>query len=751
MKITSFVLLLLIIVTTLSVVSASDDNQTSTNLEDTSIQSDVTDDIKEVQTSNIENTKQKNIKTQTKTVSTYNELKSAMTAVDDNKVINMKKGTYTITSPISLTGKIDNITINGNGAIIDGQNKYQFLTFNGKRNITINDLAIRNTKSTDQAAGIAMTGVSTLKLNNVNFTHNVASGRGGAITNRGELIINNCAFTQNTAQQGGAIWSTGEYGGSVSITNSKFINNNDTTKNDHDRTGVIYALSGGTLDVKNCLFENNNGRCIHNYKDTKATITGNTFKNSKLNMASSTVRGAIIDNYEADMTLNNNIFDNINVTSQNVNGGLIYCEIGNVKIENNIFKNVNTQSTSQTNGGIIFNRNSTTLVNNNTFNNKDTSNKVNGATVYNNIGTITVTNNTFNTNINSKGEVKGSVYNDNSSEGKSTINAGGNEFDNIKAIGSKIFTKEIYNLGILNNITYLKHVNINVKAPDKIATGQNALINITVTNSNNNPIDTRVILKINGLTQKDKTGNSIITVKGGKTTYNLSLAGYSGKTYNVTVVGVDPKYLRSENTTKMTVLRGQCILDPISVNTTSEGEITINKIIKDTYGNVISGNTQIAIKLGDRTVLTTRITDGKLNVKVKVPYLPPGQNKFRIILGENYRYESKIINNTLNIHKQNVTATVSPIKAKAGDKITIKTTLINSETKTNVISGKFSYKLDAKTIVSNTTLEVKNAIAQMDYTLPKDIKAGLHYITIVYAGNTQSNTLRYDAKVLTIE
>jgi hypothetical protein len=201
----------------------------------------------------------------------------------------------------------------------------------------------------------------------------------------------------------------------------------------------------------------------------------------------------------------------------------------------------------------------------------------------------------------------------------------------------------------------------------------------------------------------------------------------------------------------MTVLRGQCILDPISINTTSEGEITINKIIKDTYGNVISGNTQIAIKLGDRTVLTTRITDGKLNVKVKVPYLPPGQNKFRIILGENYRYESKIINNTLNIHKQNVTATVSPIKAKAGDKITIKTTLINSETKTNVISGKFSYKLDAKTIVSNTTLEVKNAIAQMDYTLPKDIKAGLHYITIVYAGNTQSNTLRYDAKVLTIE
>ena len=509
-KFTSIFIFLLILLIGVSAISAVEDNQQADNTQNVVAQTNqVNEDIQEVQTNNIEN-KEKNVKKAAKTVSTYNELSSALKAVDDNKTINMKKGTYTITSPIELTGKIDNITINGNGAIIDGLNKYQFLTFNGKRNITINDLTIRNTKSTSQAAAITMTGVSNLKLNNVNFTHNVAEGRGGAITNRGNLTVTNCVFTQNTAQQGGAIWATGEYGGNVIIENSKFIKNNDSTRADYDRTGVVYMLNGGNLIITNSVFENNDGRAIHNYLKTKATITNNTFKNSKMTTPSSTIRGAVIDNFEADMTLSNNIFDNITATANSVNGGLIYCEIGNVKIENNIFNNINTQSTTQTNGGILFNRNTTTVVNNNTFNNKDTSSKVNGATLYNNIGTLTVTDNLFNTNIASKGEVRGSVYNDISNEGKTVMNAGGNDFSSVKATGSKIFTKEIYNLATLNNITVPSRYTINIAAPKTIATGQTAKINITVKNKFNKAVNTNVIIKVNGLSQKDKTGNSII-------------------------------------------------------------------------------------------------------------------------------------------------------------------------------------------------------------------------------------------------
>lgn len=750
-RIISSLIILLFLIIGLSVVSASDDYQTSDTSLEKNTQTIQNNDLNDVKDDVNIKKQEKNVKTATKTVSTYNELSNALTTNDNNKIINMKKGVYTATKTITLSGKLDNITINGNGSIIDGQNKYAFLTFNGKRNITINNLTIRNTKSTNSAGAITMTGVSNLKLNNVNFTNNMGADKGGAITNRGSLTITNCVFTSNSAIQGGAIWTTGEYGGNTIIKNTKFINNKDTTKATHDRTGVIYALSGGDLNITKCLFENNQGRSIHNYKDSKATIANNTFRNTKLSLPNDTIRGGVIDNYEASMTLSNNTFMNINVTGKIVSGGILYHEIGKLTMENNVFNNIKIVSSQLTQGGILFNRNSTALVNNNTFNDKENSAKINGATLYNNIGTINVTNNTFNGVINVKGELRGSAYNDKSNERRSIINQGGNDFSNVKATATKIYSKEIYNLDIQNNITYPKKLNIKIAAPKTITTGQIAKINITVTEDNNKAVNTYAILKLNGITQKDQsTKTTLVNVTKGKASFSISLAGFSGKTFDVSVVAFDSNHTRSENTTKMTVLRGQYMLSPISINASSEEEVSINATVKDSFGNAISGPTQVAIKLGDRTVLTTKITDGKLNVKIKVPYLPQGENKFKITLGENYRYETKVINNTLNIHKQNVTATITKITAKAGEKITLKTKLTNQDTKTNVISGKFSYKIDGKAVTTNTTPQVSNAIAQLEYTLPSDMAKGVHTVTIVYAGNTQSNSLRFNDKSLTI-
>ena len=296
-----------------------------------------------------------------------------------------------------------------------------------------------------------------------------------------------------------------------------------------------------------------------------------------------------------------------------------------------------------------------------------------------------------------------------------------------------------------------KAILVGITSPKTMVTGQNAKLNITVTDMKKKGVNSSVILKVNGLTQKNNDGSVLILdVKNGKASYNLPLAGYSAKEYIITAVTVDKNQDRTENSTVMTVIRGKCSFTPITVNASSEEEISIITTVKDAYGKVISGNTQIAIKLGDRTVLTTRITDGKINVKVKVPYLPPGENKFRIILGENYRYEQNIINNTLNIHKQNVTATITKITSQAGKKITITSRLINTGTKTNVIGGKFSYKLDGQTISTDANAQVSNATAKLVYTLPTTIKTGKHTIMIVYAGNTQSNPLRYSDDVLTI-
>ena len=686
-------------------------------------------------------------------IKNYSQLKNKLLE-KKNQTINLDKTTFKVDQTVTVNNKVD-LEINGNGAIIDGQSNNGFLIFAGN-SLKINNITFRNFKTSTNAA-IVISSQSKLNIVNCTFINSQGQTNGANINSRGSLVVKNCVFENNQATKGSAIRIVGNNQNST-IENSIFKNNYVVT----EKESVIELTGAQEVTINNCSFINNQGRIVHAYQDTNTKIINSTITNvnTKYN---NTLQGAIIDNYEANMYIYNNKFENITITAPRIGGGLIYNEIGKFVMDNNTFNKIKftISGTNRLAGGILWNRNSTATIKNNLFDIDATCNDMHGGAFYNNIGILNVTNNTFNVNVNVKNELAGgAIYNDYDSgvNIKSKLYYGDNSFDGITIKNAPIILNktirnkgDIYLIGV-ENLIKNKNAIITVTAPSKIYTGQKATFNIDVYDKDTKEaLNGIAIIKINGLTLQDSSSKTIIVnITKGKGNLIYTLKSYSGKKYNVSAIFSKSHYNRAENTTTMTVLKGKCVLDPITVNTTSEGEITINKIIKDTYGNVISGNTQVAIKLGDRTVLTTRITDGVLNVKVKVPYLPPGENKFRITLGENYRYESKIINNTLNIHKQNVTATIAPIKAKAGEKITIKTTLKNSETNTNVIGGKFSYKLDAKSIPSNTTLTVKNAVAQMEYTLPSDISKGVHYITIVYAGNTQSNTLRYDSKALTI-
>jgi len=115
-------------------------------------------------------------------------------------------------------------------------------------------------------------------------------------------------------------------------------------------------------------------------------------------------------------------------------------------------------------------------------------------------------------------------------------------------------------------------------------------------------------------------------------------------------------------------------------------------------------------------------------------------------------------NTTATIHKQNVTVTINNITAKAGQKIQVTAQLLNAETKTKVISGKYIFKVNGKTVPLidkngqeiSTTKIVSNGIAQWDYTLPSNLKKGTYEILLAYNGNTQSNPVKYGTKALTI-
>ena len=301
---------------------------------------------------------------------------------------------------------------------------------------------------------------------------------------------------------------------------------------------------------------------------------------------------------------------------------------------------------------------------------------------------------------------------------------------------------------------------ITIQAPKKVDTGKTLKINLTITDTQKTPANGTAVIKINGLSIKDiNTNTSAIPIKNGKGTLTMTLASYSGKEYTITAIFSKTGYNRAENTTKMTVNKGTYKTFTIKLNGTSEQKIKIKQTLTDTNGNKIYGNTQVAIKLGDRTVKTLTVSNSILETEITVPYLPPGENKFKITLGENYRYNTKIINSTINISKQDVEVKITPIKGTPGKTITLKATLTNKNTKTPVISGKYLFKVNGKTvpIITEffdeiyTTKNITKGIAQWNYTIPNSMNPGTYEIMLSYNGNTQSNPIKYTSKALTVE
>ena len=708
------------------------------------------------------------------TVTNMQQLQLEMNEVFSKKIITIKKGTYKLDDQLTMITSKYPLTIYGQNSTIDGNSKYKFLSVESAIKLTITGLNINNMIESDNAAAIETTELATVTIDNCTFINNTSTGKGGSLGNRGNMTVIRCVFINNTASTGGAIWSTGEYGGHITITNCTFLKNTAHFRESNDRTAVIYTVNNGSNLIEKNIFNNNTGRCIHNYLDSFNVINNNTFMNINYNYHQGELRGGIIDNYEADMTVTNNIFRNLTVNSSEIHGGLIYHEIGNAKILNNTFNNTHFTATGKNpiiNGAIVWNRNATMLIDNNNMNYTIKATKTYGSGIYNNIGNITVTNNTFQSIIEVTQQVRGgAIFNDYDDEifVKGNLTYGDNDFSQITIAyypNIIIVNRTVHNDGNMKIIgspdkgSSLKGARLTIRLPQKIETGQTATFTVMATDTQiGTPLNGTAIIKINGITLKDDKGKQItIKITEGQGVLKYALKGYSARVYNVTAVFAKTKYARAEVIYNMTVTKGTYANPQINIIGCSEKEITLNYTLKDNNGNIIGGKNKISLKIGGKTILTTTTIDGKLNAKIKLPYLPSGKVNVTINLGNNYRYDFKQINTTATIYKQNVTVNITKLTAKAGSTITLKAKLTNKETKSNVISGKYIFKVNGKTVplVQNgknitTTKIISNGQATWIYTLPDDLKTGLYDITLVYNGNTQSNAIRYSSKALTI-
>jgi len=698
---------------------------------------------------------------------TNETLRSNNNIIKENTVIG--KSTFSTCYPIQIMGfnnTVEKNSVNGGNRGISSEN----------------DNIIRNNTITNTANGIYTGGNSRIEYNtikglNENSIGVIASGSGSVIQynkiqsdkNGIDIMENNITITNNNiTSKNYSIYSKANRRGynGINVINNTLIGslyntgnmtiNGNTIKSGNSKEGGALYNTGNVILSGNEIIENTASDSVINNKKGKLVASNNIFKYNtpasfaiENNMIVMKDEGKFIPT-DAKVSIyeNGSLVKSTTMTKSNVDYTVSGTHTYNLIVDatnftNNKFLVTNSKSAKQTTiaiDKIPVAYNATTL-------------NISGKLLSGNTGikgqqlAISINNANYTTKTGDNGvfSIKYNVNNLNTRVVKVSYD-GSNDYK--ASTNSTTF-----------NVKLNKTANIKITAPTSIDTGKTATFKLLITDADTNQkLNGTAIIKVNGLTLTDDNNKQInLKVVNGEATLNYSLRGYSARTHQITAVFAKKGYLRAENNTTMKVNKVNYATFSFVIKGCSEKVITINKTLKDANGNVLGGNNKIAIKVGDRTVLTTTTTNGVLNAKFTLPYLPAGTINVKITLGENYRYNMVIFNTTATIYKQNVTVTINSIKAKAGSTITLKAKLINSETKTNVISGRYIFKVNGKTVplIENgkevsTTKIVSNGIAQWDYKLPANLKAGTYEVLLAYNGNTQSNSIKYSSKALTI-
>lgn len=674
----------------------------------------------------------------------FNELD---TLIKDNvDTVELTKN-YTRTDTDNTINITKDIIINGNGMVLDGNNKGQIMYIKDNLVVTINDVIF--IRGNSQSGGALFIEGGTVILNNCKFLNNTASERGGAILNNGNLTIDKCVFDNNNITTRN---SNSNYGGAaiahMSATNILTVKNTNITNNLPNYTPrngdvgdlntgaiMVYGVSnfnncnflknngcyggaitatgnkGAHVTIDNCNFDSNvafNGGAISNVGSTIIVKNSKFINNKAIGSGSGgnpSVGGAIVtlasvDDRPAHLTIINSIFKNNHADSQ---GGAISGEYGNQTFKDCIFEG---NTAEKSNGGAIeltlVNSFSAKIENCNFTNNKASSSGGAIYTTLKNSGTaistgnekLIINNSSFTDNFATN--YGGAVYIGN----KGDVNITNSVFTNNKADNKRISNTATGGAISTSSTT----VNLGIKKSN-FTNNAAGFYGGAVYAPNNGNLD---------IDQSVFTGNKIVTRYGG--------AVYTGSKGNVTVTN-------SKFTNNSAKSEGGALYI-LGSAATIEGS-TIN-IKNDTFIDNVGSKGNAIYTAKNDTTLTNIISNGDIVAK---------KNIVVDTTGVVYITSTSVANITTNSSKEViVSGTVSPT-ANGNVKVTIGT---RTETGTvtngvfNVNMGYFSagsYEIIVKFIANTSylasegkgTLNVKSDIILEASDVVKYFKNGTQY------------------------
>nr|WP_294998055.1 right-handed parallel beta-helix repeat-containing protein [uncultured Methanobrevibacter sp.] len=261
--------------------------------------------------------------------STFDDLQAQINNAKDKSVITLDKN-YSASKDSKIVINKD-LTIDGRGHTLDGKNSGYSILYSNKGTVTLKNLIFINGKSIYERIGgaVYLSGSTKVTIINCTFKDNVVDHYGGAIFN---------GVKENT----------------LSITDSKFINN----KANGNYAGAIY--SKGAISVKNSYFEGNSAAgggaiCC----EVSSDIINSTFKSNVAKNVIFMGHGGAI-HAKNDLYVENCTFSN-NAASHS--GGAIYASNDLIVKRSSFDKNEGSE------GGAMYVGGSYTIVDDSIFKN----------------------------------------------------------------------------------------------------------------------------------------------------------------------------------------------------------------------------------------------------------------------------------------------------------------------------------------------------------------------------------------------
>lgn len=212
----------------------------------------------------------------------------------------------------------------------------------------------------------------------------------------------------------------------------------------------------------------------------------------------------------------------------------------------------------------------------------------------------------------------------------------------------------IYNNLSLNTTInmQIRKVNIEIEPIVDIHTTQLIPVNALIKDMEGNPIDGRVLFKINGKTQLDENLKPVFfEVRNGVVDATYKLPVTINRNYKIELVHSAIGYERSAASITFKAQKTD-LADPTikPITITKGSNTTITTLLEDIYGQKIARTSKISIKVDGKTQLSgVEITSGLINKTIDTQTLKSGNHKITLVIGENTVYNKKVVEVPLTV------------------------------------------------------------------------------------------------------